>query len=117
MRQLPREQQQEEGEEHHPCHAECAVAEVHRKKRRDRRQPRLRGEKLGLERVARDERAEVEREEHDGLGREAEQQREDRPRHERRARAEDRQRVEQCDEKGEQQGIALAHEERADKKL
>lgn len=37
--------------------------------------------------------------------------------HERRARAEDRQRVEQCDEKGEQQGIALAHEEKADKKL
>lgn len=30
---------------------------------------------------------------------------------------EDRQRVEQCDEKGEQQGIALAHEEKADKKL
>lgn len=107
----------EKGEEHHSCDTECAVAEVHCKKGRDRRQSRLRGEQPRLKRVARDERAEVERKQNDRPGRKAKQQCDKRPRHKRRSRAKDGQRVEQCDEEGEQQGIALTNEKKARQKF
>ena len=112
-----RDQQEEKGKEDHPRNAEGAVAEVHRKERGDRREARLRGDELRLERVARDERAEMQREQHDRPRRKAEEQRKKRPRHERRARAEDGQRVQQRDEKGKQQRIALAHEQKAKQQL
>lgn len=112
-----RKQQQKKGEEHHSCDTECAVAEVHCKKGRDRRQSRLCGEQPRLKRVARDERAEVERKQNDRPGRKAKQQCDKRPRHKRRSCAKDGQRVEQCDEEGEQQGIALTNEKKAHQKF
>lgn len=78
---------------------------------------RLRGEQPRLKRVVRDERAEVERKQNDRPGRKAKQQCDKRPRHKRRSRAKDGQRVEQCDEEGEQQGIALTNEKKAHQKF
>lgn len=59
----------------------------------------------------------MEREQHDRPGRKAEKKRVKMPTGKCRARAEDGQRVEQRDEKGEQQRIALAHEQKAEQQL
>lgn len=110
-------EQQEQWEEHHARYAEGAGAEVHRHERGDGRQPRLRGDELRLGDAAHGECAEVEDDERGPAGNRAEQQLGERPGNKHRSCAEHRQRVHERDEKGGEQGVALAQQPEAGEEL